>query len=66
MKLTLSGNNSLSQERFSVSITADGKQEPPEVFEVVLVCEMNCFLPQEVYTITIVNDGKRMKRCDTS
>ena len=39
-----------------MNIIVDDIPEPVEVFEVVLECEMNCFLPQEVYTITIIDD----------
>ena len=38
-----------------MNIIADDAPEPIEVIEVVLVCEMNCFLPQEVYTIMIAD-----------
>ena len=54
--LRWSGNNTSPDEEFSVNIIVDDIPEPVEVFEVVLECEMNCFLPQEVYTITIIDN----------
>ena len=49
-------NSSLPIEKFVVNIVSDEIPEPVEVFNVVLECEINCFLPQEVYSVTIVDD----------
>ena len=54
--LRWSGNSSLPNEKFSINITVNDIPEPVEKFEVVLECEMNCYLPQNKYTITIVDD----------
>ena len=54
--LRWSGNNTSPDEEFLVNIIVDDIPEPVEVIEVVLVCEMNCYLTQEIYTITIIDD----------
>ena len=54
--LRWSGSNTSPDEEFLVNITVDDFPEPVEVIEVVLECEMNCFILQEIYTITIIDD----------
>ena len=50
------GNISLTNDHFNVNITSDNIPEPVEVFEVVLVCEINCFPARKVYSVTIIDD----------
>ncbi len=50
--------NSVPNVRFIVPIIDDDIPEPVEVLEIVVECENNgnCYLPRQVYTITIIDD----------
>ncbi len=34
----------------------DDNPEPVEVLEILVECDENCYLPQQVYTTTIIDD----------
>ncbi len=50
--------NSVPNVRFIVPIIDDNIPEEVEVLEIVVDCEDNgnCYLPRQIYTITIIDD----------
>ena len=50
--------NSAPNVRFTVPIINDDIPEPNEVLEIEIRCEDNgnCYIPQQIYTITIIDD----------
>ena len=50
--------NSAPNVRFTVPIINDDTLEPDEVLEIEIQCENNgnCYIPQQIYTITIIDD----------